>query len=72
MPDDRSKQESGTAAVFPKETATGQVTPQDGPADRPGAEAAEAAAADGHDPHLPGKGPGRAGEEAAAYRENDA
>ena len=60
-----------TLADLPKDPVTGAVRPQDGPLDRPGTEAEEKADKDpSREP--PGDGPGRAGEEAAAYRENDA
>lgn len=58
------------SAVSPKDAATGAVTPRAGPMDRPGTEADEAGREAGGG--LPGPGPGRDGELAAAYRENDA
>jgi len=64
-----------TLAESPKDPVTGAVRPQGGPLDRPGTEAEEKADKDpSKDPsgEPPGAGPGRAGEAAAAYRENDA
>lgn len=65
MPNGTPKPEG--AAITPVDTGTGTVRPGTGPMDRPGTEAAEAAK---NGP--PGDGPGFEGEEAAAYRENDA
>jgi len=59
-----------TLAKSPEDPVTGQVRPQGGPLERPGTEAEEGA--NRHPPEPPGEGPGRSGERAAAYRENDA